>query len=74
MGAARDEGDVGAGLGQRRAKSATDPAGADNPQYAWIRSSTWLAKSGRLAEQGKHIRPEQFGVSSRLPILAPFRP
>ncbi len=29
---------------------------------------SWLAKSGRLAEQalpeGKHIRPEQFGVSS----------
>ena len=30
MGAARDEGDVGARLGQCRAKSAADSAGADN--------------------------------------------
>ena len=30
MRAARDEGDVGARLGQRRTKSAPDAAGADN--------------------------------------------
>ena len=30
MGAARDEGDIGARFRQRRAESATDPAGADN--------------------------------------------
>ncbi len=30
MGAARDEADIGARLGQRRAKSTTDTTGADN--------------------------------------------
>jgi hypothetical protein len=30
MGAARDEDDVGTGLGQRRAESASDATGADN--------------------------------------------
>jgi hypothetical protein len=30
MGAAREEGDIGPRLGQRRAKSPTDAAGADN--------------------------------------------
>jgi hypothetical protein len=30
MGAARDEGDIGPCLAQRRAESPTDPAGADN--------------------------------------------
>jgi hypothetical protein len=30
MGAARDEGDIGAGFRQRRTKSTADAAGADN--------------------------------------------
>ena len=59
MGAARDEGDLGARLGQRRAKSASDAAGADNRNTHGIslQIDMMLATTTRPLVQARIVRP-----------------
>ena len=64
MRAPRDESDVGARLGQRRTKTTSDAAGADNRNTHGV-SSDWLERVGWVAE-AQRAKAEAIPINLRL--------